>query len=106
MSVEFKRTENSLIVDIGGEIDHHSAKMIRTQIDSEIIYEKTEKVIMDLSKTTFMDSSGLGLVLGRFRKLNDMGIDLEVINPNIKIYKILCMEGVDKLVKIKGVGIV
>lgn len=106
MSVEFRRTENSLIIEIGGEIDHHSAKTIRTRIDAEIVFEKTEKVIMDLSKTTFMDSSGLGLVLGRYRKLNDTGIAFEVVNPNRKIYRILCMAGVDKLVKIKGVEIV
>ncbi len=105
MSVESNNVSGTMVIGISGGIDHHSAKDIRSKIDSEIVENLPTRVVLDLSGTTFMDSSGLGLVLGRFKKTSELNIPFEVVNPNTKIYKILKLAGVDKIVTIKGIGI-
>ncbi len=103
MAAEYNRIGGLLIVAPNGEIDHHETKELRREIDAEILDAMPEKVIFDLSRTTFMDSSGLGLILGRFNKTTELGIDMELVNPGEKIMRILSMSGVDKIVKVKGI---
>ena len=92
-----------LVVAITGEIDHHESAGLRAAIDREIEKVSPEKVVFELSRTTFMDSSGLGLILGRYRRACAAGVTVEVVNPGEKIYRILTMAGIDKLISIKGV---
>lgn len=103
MAAEFSRIGEQLIIAPIGEIDHHETKELRREMDAEILDAMPEKIVFDLSHTTFMDSSGLGLILGRFNKANDLGIEMELVNPGDKIMRILSMAGVDKIVKVKGI---
>ena len=103
MSAEYNKIGEMLVIAPIGEIDHHETKELRREMDAEIINSMPEKIVIDLSRTTFMDSSGLGLILGRFNKASELGIDIEVVNPGEKIMKILSMSGVDKIVKVKGI---
>lgn len=103
MSAEFKKKDNSLIVAVIGEIDHHETKELRVVIDREIDHVLPDKIIFDFSRTAFMDSSGLGLILGRYRKAHAQGVELEIVNPSDKILKILKMAGIDKFITVKGV---
>ena len=103
MSAEFKKSDNSLIVAVIGEIDHHETKELRGVIDGEIDHSLPNKVIFDFSRTAFMDSSGLGLILGRYRKARERGVEIEIVNPSDKIFKILKMAGIDKFITVKGV---
>ena len=64
--VTYEMRGETLVVHIGGEIDHHSAVSVRTGIDSKITAERPLKVMLELSAVDFMDSSGLGLIMGRF----------------------------------------
>ena len=61
----------SLEIQLKGEIDHHTAARIREEIDREVYFYRAPRVIIDLSHIDFMDSSGLGLILGRYTKLKD-----------------------------------
>ena len=94
------REENSLMVRLSGEIDHHSSKGIRDEIDSLMIENRPKTLMLDLSAIDFMDSSGLGLVLGRLRRMNDLGGKMILVNPTPRIEQILKMAGVDKLMPI------
>ena len=89
-----------LTVIIKGEIDHHRAPVIREAIDRDVFFYRTPKVVLDLSSIDFMDSSGLGLILGRYRKIKDMGSELILKDPTEEIMKIIKLSGVDKFIKI------
>lgn len=94
--------ENRILrIEILGEIDHHSAAGVREEIDRNIFFYRPEKVVLDLSKIGFMDSSGLGLILGRYTKIKDLGGEMALENPSEEILKILQLAGVDKLFGLK-----
>lgn len=102
MAVEFNVISDILVVSPVGEIDHHETQNIRREIDQELIEKLPKKMIFDLSRTTFMDSSGLGLILGRYNKAIAIGTEFEIANPGKKIMKIITMAGVDKIINVKG----
>lgn len=104
MNTQIEYSNKTLFVRLSGDIDHHSAKYIREDIDKELYKYQPETMIIDLSSVEFMDSSGLGLILGRYTKINILGGILKVANPSEKIEEILLLAGVDKLIPIeKGV---
>ena len=103
MATEYKMLGGVLVIAPDAEIDHHETKTLRGEIDEEILRNTPEKIVFDFSRTTFMDSSGLGLVLGRYRKAKEAGVEVEIVNPGNKIYKILKMAGIDKFITVKGV---
>lgn len=100
MEMSAWRDKDKLIVKLTGEIDHHSIKDIREEIDSMIIDTKPQNLLLDLSDIDFMDSSGLGLVLGRLRRMNEVCGKLFILNPSRRIEQMLQMAGVDKLIPI------
>ncbi|PWM67966.1 MAG: anti-anti-sigma factor [Clostridiales bacterium] len=100
MQMKAYSAQDKLIVSLDGEIDHHSAAEIREGLDKMIAVSRPKVMVLELSGIDFMDSSGLGLVLGRYRRLNEMGSQMVIKNPGARTEKILAMAGVDKLIKI------
>ena len=94
-----------MVVRINGEIDHHSAVEMRTGMDAEIFESRPSKLILDLSGVDFMDSSGLGLILGRLANMRKVGGELVVLNPNEGVMKILKLAGAERILKIETVEI-
>lgn len=92
----------TLNVKIKGDIDHHSAKGVRERIDESIILNKPRFVILDLSSVDFMDSSGLGLILGRYNSSMNVGARLILYKPTKRIKRILEMAGIERIIEIKG----
>jgi len=90
-----------LYVKLSGDIDHHSAKTARDSVDNLIRKNNPAECELDLSAIEFMDSSGLGLVLGRYKKLTDMGGKMKIINPSKRVLQILQLAGVEKIIKIE-----
>lgn len=84
-----------------GEIDHHSAVEIRNDIDREIIERRPKRLFFDLSKVDFMDSSGLGLIMGRYSVITELSGEMVVINPSPQIKKILSLAGIERLIRIE-----
>ncbi len=93
--------EKDLIARISGDIDHHSAPAIREEIDGLLLELKPERLLLDLSETDFMDSSGLGLILGRKRKTEEIGARLVLINPTEGCKKILRLAGMEDQIEMK-----
>lgn len=89
------------MVRITGDVDHHSAPNIREEIDQELLKTRPRELILDLSGTDFMDSSGLGLILGRLRKARELNCRLTVLNPTEQIIRILRLAGVEKTLNIE-----
>ena len=90
-----------LKIKLRGEIDHHSASSIRASIDSEIYAKKPRGLIMDMSAVNFMDSSGLGLIMGRYSVMNELGGEVIVSDPNPAIERIMSLAGMERVIKIE-----
>ena len=91
--------DDKMIIYLSGEIDHHSAREIREGVDRLIFSHRPKVFILDLEGIDFMDSSGLGLVLGRYKKIKETGAEMYIANADERTMKILKMAGVDRLIK-------
>ena len=92
----------TLNVKLRGDIDHHSAKGVRERIDESIMTSKPRFVILDLSSVEFMDSSGLGLILGRYNSAANVDARLIIYKPAKRVKRILEMAGIERIIEIKG----
>lgn len=97
MEVKTETTENGFIAYLAGEIDHHTAKPIREQIDGLCQRTRPREVTLDFGGVTFMDSSGVGLVMGRYRLLAEWGGRVKVANMPPYIEKVMKLAGLEKL---------
>ncbi len=98
MKTELK--DDILTVFLEGEIDHHCAKEIRKEIDRGIYECLPKGLVLDFEKVSFMDSSGIGLVIGRFNLMNENGGKIAIANPSNQIKKVMKLSGIDKFSKI------
>ena len=89
-----------LSIRIRGEIDHHTAAAIRQGIDAILFEKRPARLILDLSAVGFMDSSGLGLIMGRYSVMKELGGEMTVWNPSPETRAILTLAGMERLVKI------
>lgn len=89
-----------LIVKISGEIDHHSSRIMRTDIDSNMEHSLPKKLVLDFSNVSFMDSSGIGLIIGRYKLIKNFGGEVFIVNSNDYILRLLEIAGIDKIAKI------
>ena len=90
-----------LVASISGELDHHGAVAVRTLIDRQICDGSPSRTVLDLTGLDFMDSSGLGLIMGRYALMKKMGGDLCVRNPNERVLKIFRLAGLERMVSIE-----
>ena len=102
MNVEIKNypSARTLVAEICGDIDHHTAKYFSGEIDKAIRSHNPLTLILDYSQVTFMDSSGIGLVMGRYRIMSEMGGEVIVASPPAYIRKVLQLAGMHRLTKI------
>ena len=96
-NVKFSDDGSVMTAYVSGEIDHHNAGAARRRIDRELENGRPSELRLDLSGVSFMDSSGLGLILGRFTKACDLGIKFCVIHPTQATLKILDLAGGERL---------
>lgn len=94
-----------LKIKLRGEIDHHTATTIRNAMDSEIYKKRPRGLILDMSSVGFMDSSGLGLIMGRYAIMKELGGEVVVQNPTPAIEKIMSLAGMERVLKIEGSSI-
>lgn len=94
-------TGNRLMISLNAELDHHLADEMREVIDEVIDNRGVKNIIFDFSKIGFMDSAGIGLIMGRFKKIRDVGT-IYVAGANESIQRILLISGLHKIVKTYG----
>ena len=98
MTSEFDELDNCLYIQITEEIDHHSTQIIRRKMDNEITRFLPRKVIFDFSNVAFMDSAGIGMLLGRYKVIKMLGGQLELMNVNKQIEKVFEISGILKII--------
>lgn len=87
---------------ISGDIDHHTARMLRAELDELIGFSRPELLILDLGGVGFMDSSGIGLILGRLKAVRAVGGDILIKNARSDIEAVIRLSGLSGLL-VKGV---
>lgn len=104
MKAEYIKEDKLLILKITDEIDHHSCERIRKRADYEIQIHIPKKVVFDFENVNFMDSSGIGMIIGRYKLASMFGGKTTMINVKPAIKKVLEMSGVLKLIPIEEIG--
>ena len=92
--------DNCLLVMMPKEMDHHKADAIRMKIDEYLLDHRAQNVIFDFENTRFMDSSGIGLIVGRYKKVSCFGGKIVAMHVNARIQKILLMSGLKDMIEI------
>ena len=99
MSVELSCKDACLTAKLSGELDHHAAAEMRISIDGELERTSPRLLILDFGKVSFMDSSGIGLILGRARLLSSWGGKIIAINTSDRIRKIITLSGLGQIIR-------
>ncbi len=100
MKIFFTEKENVLSVKVSGELDHHNAPQIREETDFKITNDNIKNVIFDFSDLSFMDSAGIGVIIGRYKLLGTLGGKLYIVSPSKTINRILELSGIMKIIKV------
>lgn len=100
MRISFKNDKGRLTAFLIGEIDHHTSSYIRETVDKMISATKPEELELDFKGVTFSDSSGIAVVLGRLKQMQQIGGCIFLSNVNSQVLKIFQMSGIQNLVKI------
>lgn len=94
MKVKVEERDGVLVAWLSGELDHHAADSVRQELDTALQRRRADKVVLDMSRLTFMDSSGIGVVLGRYKKVKEAGGRMAVRGLNDKMDKIMRLAGI------------
>ena len=97
MPVRIENQDGIITAFIMGDIDHHSAKEIRETIDFSLESSLPGILVLDFKDVTFMDSSGIGLVMGRYKLMQSMDGELRIQNVSSHMKKVMRLAGLDKL---------
>jgi len=100
MNVNYNTEDKLLLFELTEEIDHHTTEKIRRRADYEIQRYMPRKAVFDFSSVSFMDSAGIGLLIGRYKLLSMLGGELEIINVKPSIEKLLHISGLLKIISI------
>ncbi len=95
--VIFCNAGQTLTARLGGEIDHHSAKTSREAIDAMLFRTKPEILVLDFSDVKFMDSSGIGLIIGRLEVASTLGAHMRLIGLSSPLKRLVRLSGIEKL---------
>lgn len=97
MVMRMESIPNGLHIWLSGELDHHAARDLRAQVDAAVERCKVQVLVLDFSEVGFMDSSGIGLVMGRYRLMQARGGHLSVVGVSERLEKVMRLAGLDKL---------
>jgi stage II sporulation protein AA (anti-sigma F factor antagonist) len=87
----------TLIVRLKGELDHHTAESVKTQVEDAILRSDANHVVLNMKELSFMDSSGLGVILGRYKLVTARGGRMVVCDVNPAVYRLFEMSGLFKI---------
>lgn len=95
----YEKKRNALIIRLTGELDHNVAARIRAEVDALIVDSGARRLIFDLNDLRFMDSSGIGLIIGRYKLMSKRGGSVAVSAPGAHIDRIFEMAGLYQLIE-------
>ena len=97
MRYETEQIGGALVVKLYGEIDQHCVSEIRDDIDRQIAIRNIKSLIVDLGGVEFMDSSGIGMIMGRYKNMVSRGGKMMLVRPQPQVDKVLELSGIKKL---------
>ncbi|SFJ28762.1 anti-sigma F factor antagonist [Thermoflavimicrobium dichotomicum] len=97
LKMEMKHYRNVLVVRLMGELDHHTAEQVRHQIEHELAKDIYTHLVLNLKHLDFMDSSGLGMILGRYKKVSQLGGRMVLCSIQPSVYRLMEMSGLFKI---------
>lgn len=97
MAVQLECRDRELVARLSGELDHHTAGSLREEIDTAVERLSPKRLRMDFKGVSFMDSSGIGLIMGRYRQMRIIGGDLLVCGAGERVRQMMRMAGLDTL---------
>lgn len=100
MEVKLLGEKRALLVKVTGELDHHLAAKVKEEADNKMRCSNAVNVIFDFSELSFMDSSGIGVIMGRYKKVRTLGGRVIAYGVNAQILRIMEMSGIDKIIKL------
>ena len=92
--------DNYLCIRMPKEVDHHGAAGIREHADKLLLDDKVRNIVFDFEDTTFMDSSGIGIIIGRYRKISCFGGKVYAIDADERIRRILRASGMSSIIEV------
>lgn len=101
MEINYMKKDKLLMVEITEEIDHHIADKLRRKIDNEITRYMPRKTIFDFNRVSFMDSAGIGMIIGRYKMMKLIGGEMEIKNVSESVKRILEMSGIMRIIPVK-----
>lgn len=101
---DFQVINNYLVVRLPEEVDHHRAGYICEQADRYIVKREVSHVVFDFGNTRFMDSSGIGIIMGRYKKISCFGGKVYAVHTDKQVKRILYLAGLDRFVEIMDGG--
>ena len=100
MDLRFKRKNKTVMIQISGEIDHHTAKELRRQTENALLQMGGKNIIFCLQEVSFMDSSGIGMMIGRYKQVQALGGRVAIAYANEKIAEMILLSGLSQLLPI------
>lgn len=101
MPITIDKQNGATVISIRGEVDHHSARTIMENIDHTIASQLPMQLVLDLSSVTFMDSSGIAVLLRALRQMNQLGGNLRVQGIPTQPWKVLDAAGIGRLITLE-----
>ncbi len=100
VNVRTRRVDGVLVASLHGELDDHAADSVRRALDRELDAMSRPRLVLDLKGVTFMDSSGLGVILGRYRKIAERGGQMRIASVPAPVHKLFAISGLHKIMPI------
>lgn len=101
MKKNIQQREKTLIIQVPAEVDHCFADEIREEVDRILQTKEINQLEFDFKDTVFMDSSGIGLLMGRFKLMTNLGGKVVITHAGDRIQKILMLSGIHKIIPIR-----
>lgn len=101
LRIAMETRQDVLVIRLQGELDHHTAEELRTKADDLLRTASIRHIVLSLADLTFMDSSGIGVILGRYKQISTRSGEMYVCSINPTIYRIFEMSGLFKVIKFR-----
>ncbi|MCA1030603.1 anti-sigma F factor antagonist [Bacillus timonensis] len=102
LAIELEVKHNVLCIRLSGELDHHTAEDLRNQVTETIENKKINHIVLNLEKLSFMDSSGLGVILGRYKQIKNNGGEMVVCSISPAVKRLFDMSGLFKIIRLES----
>lgn len=100
MQIQLQMKGRTLVARLIGELDHHSAKAVKDMLENAIINKAAQNLVFDFTGLTFMDSSGIGVIIGRYKLIQALGGNVGIASKNKTVDRLITMSGIKRLMSV------